>query len=195
MSSESDGAGRRYLAPYEGTVADNADPLRLGRVRVRIPGVCEPASAWALPFGGAGAGSKQRGFYDPPDVGADVLVFFIAGDVDRPRYTPGHWGAPGGAAETPGSAADEGSPGEAVKIKAYETDRYKVEFDHRVGKTRMVFLDKTSGDMIEFDGVARAITIKATTSINIQALGAIDIKGTAVTINGRLVAPTGTPIE
>ena len=46
----------RLLGMYVGYVTHRRDPDRLGRVRVCIPGVVEPHSAWAWPLGTAGGG-------------------------------------------------------------------------------------------------------------------------------------------
>ena len=49
----------RLLGLYVGYVTHRRDPERLGRVRVCIPGVLEPHSAWAWPLGTAGGGFKD----------------------------------------------------------------------------------------------------------------------------------------
>jgi Type VI secretion system/phage-baseplate injector OB domain len=81
----------RFYGKYRGLVADNADPLGLGRVRADVPAVLGDAtSGWALPcLPGAGNGS---GFHVVPPVGAGVWVEFEAGDPDYPVWTGGWWG-------------------------------------------------------------------------------------------------------
>lgn len=183
----------RHHGLYIGQVVDRADPEQLGRVRVRIPGLVEPASAWAFPLGTVGGGSDGRGFFAVPEVGAECGVLFHQGDVDHPYYLCGHWGKPGGASEIP-SPVREARGGDAPKVRAFETRRFVLVFDDRDGQEGLRIADKLSGDQIEFDGAAMGMTIKATSALLLQADGLVSIEGTTVVINGRLVLPTGGSI-
>ena len=183
----------RYPGLYIGEVADRDDPEGLGRVRVRIPGLVEPSSAWAFPLGTLGGGSDRRGFFSVPEKGAEVGVLFHQGDVDQPYYLCGHWGKPDGQAEVPEPV--RGLPKEeAPQIRAFETNRFLFVFDDREGKEALVVKDKTSGDQIEFDGAGMGITIKATSALLLKADGLVSIEGASVQINGRLVLPGPKPI-
>lgn len=183
----------RYPGLYIGEVADRDDPEGLGRVRVRIPGLVEPSSAWAFPLGTLGGGSDRRGFFSVPEKGAEVGVLFHQGDVDHPYYLCGHWGKPDGQAEVPEPV--RGLPKEeAPQIRAFETNRFLFVFDDREGKEALVVKDKTSGDQIEFDGAGMGITIKATSALLLKADGLVSIEGASVQINGRLVLPGPKPI-
>lgn len=209
MGEHDELGGRKYRAMYAGIVVDNKDPVKLGRVKLSVPGIVEPASDWAFPVGASGAGGPNRGFYFVPPVHATVCVWFLEGDIDRPYYAPGHWGqtAPG-SRETPGpvggykgSADRTGdddlstlSPADAVLVRAIETDRFIIIIDDRPGKERMILRDKKSEDQIEFDGVAYGITVRGTTAVRILADGAIDLRGASITLNGRAVLPSGKPI-
>lgn len=94
----------RLLGMYVGYVTKRDDEELLGRVRVCIPGVLEPESAWAWPLGTSGGGSKDRGFFAVPEEGAEVAVFFNQGNVDAPYYLAAHWGKPNGESEVPEEA-------------------------------------------------------------------------------------------
>jgi uncharacterized protein involved in type VI secretion and phage assembly len=193
MAGEFDTRDPRYTGLYIGHVVDRADPEQLGRVRIRIPGLVEPASAWAFPLGTVGGGSDRRGFFAVPEAGAEVGVLFHQGDVDHPYYLCGHWGKPGGATELPSPARDL-SKEDTPQVRAFETRRFLLVFDDRAGKESLRIQDKASGDQIEFDGVAMGITVKATSALLLQADGLISIEGTTVVINGRLVLPGGGAI-
>lgn len=196
MPSEHDGAGDpRHTAMYIGVVVDVADPKLLGRVRVRIPGVVEPASAWAFPIGTGGGGKTQRGHFAVPAVGSEVAVWFNQGDVDHPYYMAGHWGAPRGERETPGPVGDGTvAPEDAHLVRAYETEHYLVVIDERPD-TRGVFLaDKDLGDGFALDGRTKTLTVKATAGVTIESQGRLELRGLTVTINGRPVLPTGDSI-
>lgn len=193
MAGEFDTDDPRYTALYIGEVVDREDPEGLGRVRVRIPGLVDPASPWAFPLGTVGGGSDRRGFFSVPEKGAEVGVLFHQGDVDHPFYLCGHWGKPNGQAEVPEPA--RGLPKEETpQVRAFETKRFLLAFDDREGKEAFLIKDKKSGDQIEFDGVAMGITIKATAGLVLKADGLVNIEGAAVQINGRLVLPGPKPI-
>jgi len=193
VAGEFDTDDPRYTALYIGQVVDREDPESFGRVRVRIPGLVEPASAWAFPLGTLGGGSDRRGFFAVPEKGAEVGVLFHQGDVDHPYYLAGHWGKPGGSSEVPepvrGLAKDE-----APQVRAFETERFLLAFDDRSGKEALVIKDKKSGDQIEFDGAAMGITIKATAALLLKADGLVSIEAPSVQINGRIVLPSTKPI-
>ena len=83
MSGEFDTTDPRYTALYIGVVTNRKDPEGLGRVKVRIPGLIEPESDFALPLGTLGGGSDRRGLFAVPEVGAEVGILFNQGDVDH----------------------------------------------------------------------------------------------------------------
>lgn len=193
MNDDFDVPDHRLLGLHVGHVVDRADPLKLGRVRVRIPGLIQDASAWAFPLGTLGGGSDRRGFFAVPEDGAEVGVLFQEGDVERPWYLSGHWGSPGGATEVPGPAR-ELSKTETPQVRVLETRRFVLVFDDRAGHEALRIEDKLSGDQIEFDGTALGVTIQATSALFLKASGLINIEATTVVINGRLVLPTGGAI-
>lgn len=194
MTGEFDPRDPRHTGLYIGHVVDRADPEQLGRVRIRIPGLIEPASAWAFPLGTVGGGSDGRGFFAVPEVGAEVGVLFHQGDVDHPYYLCGHWGKPGGVTEVL-SPVRNMSASEAPQVRAFETRRFVLVFDDRVGQETLRIQDKAPGGaQIEFDGTVMGITLKATSALVLQADGLVSIEGTTVVINGRLVLPGGGSI-
>ncbi len=190
MPTEHDGDDRKFTALYMGTVTDNADPEKVGRVRINVPGVCEPSSAWAYALGWPGAGGKKRGTFAPPPVGAEVGVLFHQGDPDHPHYLTGHPGKGEAPEETEGGTSKEDAP----KVYAHESERWRFVVDDRPGKNKLSLTDKITGDVIEIDGAALAIRIQATSAIKITCDGAIDIKGSSLRIQNRVVVPNGKPI-
>jgi uncharacterized protein involved in type VI secretion and phage assembly len=193
MAGEFDTDDPRYTGLYIGQVVDRADPERLGRVRVQVPGLVEPASAWAFPLGTVGGGSDRRGFFAVPEVGAEVGVLFHQGDVDHPYFLCGHWGKPDGATEVPEPVKNL-SVADTPQVRAFETGRFLLVFDDRAGHEALVIKDKRSGDQLELDGVGMGITIKGTAALILKADGVVSIEGTTVVINGRLVLPGGGSI-
>lgn len=87
-------ASERRYGKYRGWVVDNADPEKLGRLRVSVPAVLgEDTSGWALPcfpFGG-GAG---HGWFAVPEIGAQVWVEFEEGDLNHMIWVGTFWRDP-----------------------------------------------------------------------------------------------------
>ncbi|MEV4701693.1 phage baseplate assembly protein V [Actinoplanes sp. NPDC049316] len=88
------------LGKFRGTVADNLDPERRGRLRVNVAGVHDfDPSSWALPaFPLAG---PQLGVFVLPKIGARVWLEFEQGDINTPIWT-GCWYD--SASDVPGDA-------------------------------------------------------------------------------------------
>jgi hypothetical protein len=193
MADEFDGHhDPRFTALYRGSVVSNDDPEKLGRVKVQVPGLIEPESAWALPFT-IGGGSEDSGLFWVPEVGAEVAVFFHQGDVDEPHYIAGNWRAPNGSSTAPERARGK-SAGEVHKVKVIETERWLIILDGSTTTPALIMKDKVSGDGIEYNALTRSMTINGTAALNITSVGNITIRGLGVTINGRPVLPSTDPI-
>ena len=85
-------------------------------------------------------------------------------------------------------------PEEAPQIRCIETPRFLVVFDDRAGKEALEIKDKASGDSLTFDGEQRAVKLKGTVALILEATGALNIQGLTVTINGRAVRNVNEPI-
>jgi hypothetical protein len=81
---------RQFFGKYRGKVADNVDPLHLGRLQVSVPSVLGEGVVWALPC--APYGGSQVGLFAVPPVEANVWVEFEAGDPDSPIWSGCFWG-------------------------------------------------------------------------------------------------------
>lgn len=189
MADEFDGSpDPKLLAPRTGVVVLNNDPEKLHRCRIKVPGIIDTMSGWALPIGALGGGGPRRGFFDVPPVGAEVVVFFIGGDVDNPRYIGGHWGR----GEVPTDVQDGGvTPDDAPKVHAFETDEWQLTFDDRPGKKSARLRHKATEAVVEIDGTQGAVNIEAPFLVNIKATGQVAIQALSITLNGRPVGPGG----
>ena len=179
----------RLLGMYVGYVTHRRDPDQLGRVRVCIPGVVEPHSAWAWPLGTAGGGFKDRGLFAVPEEGAEVAVFFNQGDVDAPYYLSAHWGKPDGESEVPEEAQKDPPDNRVIA-----TPTFRVELDESKDARKLKLTNRKTGDYLLFDAEENSITLEGTTAITIKAVGAISLEATQVTIAGRVVRPITDPI-
>ena len=179
---------------YDGVVVDNVDPLRLGRVRVMVPGLIEPASGWAMPIGGTGGGSTAQGFYRVPKIGAEVSVQFVQGNIDAPRFLVGPWGAPGGVPDSP-TYLHALSPVQAVQVGVLQTDRWEIVLDDRPGHEMLRIKDlRFDTDMVEIDGVSHGVTISGTAAVLIRSIGVMRLEALQIILNGRIVKPSEDPI-
>ena len=179
----------RMHGMYVGYVTKRNDEEQLGRVRVCIPGVLEPESAWAWPLGTVGGGSKDRGFFAVPEEGAEVAVFFNQGDVNAPYYLCAHWWKPGGESEVP-EEAQKDPPDNRV----FATPTFRIELDESEGEKKLKLTNRKTGDYLVFDAEENTITLEGTTAITIRAVGAISLEAAQITIGGRAVRPIADPI-
>jgi uncharacterized protein involved in type VI secretion and phage assembly len=161
---------QRFYGKYRGVVTENQDPLKMGRVKARVPDVLgkEP-SGWALPcmpFGG-----NNMGFYAIPDVDARVWMEFEQGDPDYPIWSGCWWGSQD---ELPSEASD--SPYDRVVIKT--------------SQQQVIILD---------DSVAGQITIQTSTGqtivMNSDSIKIDNGQGATVELSGPSVAINDDALE
>lgn len=87
----------RYYGKYRGTVVNNIDPMKMGRLMVQVPDVHGIVpSTWAMPC--VVSSGIQNGMLWVPAIGAGVWVEFEQGNSDYPIWVGGWWGS---AAEVP----------------------------------------------------------------------------------------------
>jgi hypothetical protein len=140
----------KHHGMFPGLVVDNLDPQKRGRVKVEVPGLCEPSTNWALPIGGShSSGEANRGGFDPPKVGAAVVVAFLDGDIDHPVYLGGWRAAPGGVTDAPTMVTQASKEDAATKLKVYETDAYTVAFNEGSTGPTFAITHKASATRVE----------------------------------------------
>jgi uncharacterized protein involved in type VI secretion and phage assembly len=165
----------RYLGKYRATVVNNVDPMRQGRIQVRVPDVLgEATSSWAMPcFPVAG---PQAGVYVVPTVGAGVWAEFEQGDVSYPIWV-GCWY--GSSSEVPADALI-GNPAQP---------NYVVQTQ---GRHTLVMSDVPGGEGITLKTVTGASIVINDAGIVIDnGRGArIALVGPTVTINQGALAVT-----
>jgi uncharacterized protein involved in type VI secretion and phage assembly len=170
----------RFYGKYRGLVVDNADPERLGRLKLRVPSVLgnEVVTGWALPCVPYG-GDVNQGMLFIPEVGAGVWVEFEEGDLEFPIWVGTFWSKPGGDSELPHPNAADGSEASAVQdpptrkiIKTLK--KHTIQFEDSDGDERIIISDGQSENCIVFskDGIVinnKSNVIKMTDqSISIQ---------------------------
>jgi len=151
-----------YFGTYQGTVTDNADPQKIARVRVRVPGFLEPQSGWAHPRGGSGStGASGLGAYDVPPIGATVLLSFLSGNIDAPQYE----GAWHGLQEQ--NSVVPADPKDADKVKVFESARFLIVLNGVGGSEELLVKDKSTGDLISM--TPSKLQVKSSSQVEIDA--------------------------
>ena len=134
---------QQYFGKYRGQVANNIDPMLMGRVQVSVAAVLgDGRMSWAMPcapYAGSGVG-----FFCVPPVGANVWVEFEAGDPDYPIYSGGFWGV----GEAPAAPA-------IPQMKVWKTDSVTIIINDLPG---------AGGLTIEVSPPAVAVPLKMTFS-------------------------------
>jgi phage protein D len=90
LVSQGTGGRERYFGVVVGIVTDNADPDKLGRVKVQYPWLSDDAESYWARLVAPGAG-KEYGVVWVPQVGDEVLVAFQHGDPGQPVVLGGMW--------------------------------------------------------------------------------------------------------
>lgn len=106
---------REFFGKYRGQVVTNQDPLKLGRVRVKVPSVLgDQEENWAMPA--VPYAGPNVGFFMIPPQDAHVWVEFECGDPDYPIWTGCFWLD---ANEVPVTSSDQQ---ERPQFKVIKTD-------------------------------------------------------------------------
>jgi uncharacterized protein involved in type VI secretion and phage assembly len=164
----------RFYGKYRGTVVNNVDPLKMGRLMVQVPDVLGSSpSSWAMPC--LPISGKQMGMFVLPQIGAGVWVEFEQGDPDYPIWVGCWWGS---AAEVPALA--QAAPPGVDNFVVQTTGQNTLMISDVPGPTGGFLLKSTTGALI-------AINQTGITISNGQG-ATIMMTGPTVTINqGALV--------
>ncbi len=150
----------RHYGKYRGTVADNEDPRKQGRIKVQVPEILgDVDSGWALPC--APYAGEQTGAYAVPPVGAGVWVEFEAGEVSRPIWAGCWWGSDKLPTDEEGASATPD-----VKITRSEEGLLLALHDD----SQTIALSDAKGEnILKIEVQKGVVTVKAKTKIVIEA--------------------------
>lgn len=157
----------KFEGIYRGTVTDNNDPDRQGKVRVRVYPMFADIDAALLPWAimscpiwdGAGVGT---GWFALPDVGTNVYCMFEQGSPYQPIII--------------GEAPDA--------IKGLPTERTTNYPNRKVLKTSggvIIYIDDSTGE-IKLQNAETTITIKGG-DVTMTTSGDIVISGASINLN------------
>lgn len=156
-------ASQRYLGKYRGAVVDNADPERLGRVRVTVPSLfgADVVTGWALPCVPVG-GMPGQGWFAVPRVGAGVWVEFEEGDLEFPVVTGTFWSAPDAAPEPPvavdGDGADIGISDPPTRTILTTAKGHTIQIEDADDSELVLIVEATHGHVVLLDSTGIRIT-------------------------------------
>lgn len=173
---------------WPGTVVDRNDPLKLGRIKVSVPGILEDDSAWALPRAG---GAPQFGCVNVPPIGADVFVQFLGGRIEKPIWEPGPHGLEEGFFE-------HVDPDTHV----FGIGPFRLLIDNREGQRELhayVVRDVAGTEErvieLEVNFETNSARLFATTALQLEAIGLVDINANGdVQVKGRKILPRDATI-
>lgn len=148
---------QKYYGKYPGLVCDNTPPgndpenkgkIHRGEIQVQVPGILEeteggtgeqPIVVWAKPC-------FHPGYFVMPEVGAQVWVEFVAGDINVPVWT-GVWYP---LEQAPQTVTDE-APTDRQKIMRTASG-HVIQLDDTDGKEKIVIRHKhKDGPQIQID--------------------------------------------
>jgi hypothetical protein len=182
----------RYYGVQFGFVTDIADPMGLHRVKVNIDGIAEPETDWLFPMIDGG-GSADRGGHIVPDVGAKCAVWFHNGDPQgQGVYQPVAWSNGDAGSEVPYDARNAGA--KAHLVQTLRVGRIIATVDETPGSESFKIYDAQGGFSFQCDLVKKIAALTGLVGLQLSSTGQVDITGIEVTINGRRVNTTSSPI-
>lgn len=125
-----------FFGLYRGSVTDNNDPERRGRLKVLVPQVLGMSEVWAMPC--VPYAGPQRGLYLMPEIGTGLWLQFEAGDPSFPVWVGMFW-----------NEGDIAEADAAPTVKYLKTTKFTVR------------IDDDEGEMIVEDDQGSKITINA----------------------------------
>lgn len=172
---------------YTGIVTDNNDPEKLGRVKVKIP-VLDDRNALDWARVAMLAAGQDRGTVFIPDVGDEVLVAFLLGDVRQPVVIGALWNS---QKKPPASPRNDRAP---YKIRSRSGHELMLDDDNSDGK---IVLRTKGGQQLELSDKGSAVQLRNKNGHTITIKGGsneIEIKcgGSKVTLNNSGVSIEST---
>jgi phage baseplate assembly protein V len=181
---------RRYYGVAEAIVTAVDDPAREGRVKIQMPWFNEQMETEWCRVRQFYAGNGYGAFF-VPEVGDEVLIAFIHGDMRFPIILGGLYNGQ----DLPPSFRDADKDEKMIRTKA----GHQITMDDTSGSEKITIVDKSGKNSIEIDTSGDSITItsttgklklsadsveiKATAGITIEAGANTDIKGTTINLN------------
>lgn len=156
---------RRFYGKYRGFVVENADPEKLGRLKLRVPSILgdNVVTGWAMPCVPYG-GDANQGMLFIPEVDAGIWVEFEEGDLEFPIWVGTFWSKPGGDSELPipnqpNVKDEENSVQDPPTRKIIKTlKKHTIQFEDKDGEEMITIVEGENGHVITLnkDGISIA---------------------------------------
>jgi uncharacterized protein involved in type VI secretion and phage assembly len=165
----------RFYGKYRGTVRNNVDPQRIGRIQVIVPDVSSSVlTSWALPC--APVAGNSTGMFAIPPVDAAVWVEFEQGDPDYPIWVGCFWGA---ASEVPALAHPDKLPLSHITLQTVA--RHGIVISDLPGPTGGILLQSPGGAKIIINDTG--ITIENGQGASLKLVGpTVNVNSGALTV-------------
>ncbi len=152
----------------EALVVDNKDPQQLGRVKVKFVSLPEtPESDWArlvMPMAG-----KERGWMTIPEIGDEVLVAFVHGDIHNAIVV----GSLYNGVDTPPYANEDGDN----NLRVFQSrSGHRVTFDDTSGSERVEMVLHNEEIRIIWDAIEKTLSLYSGKDIIVEAKETISLK-------------------
>ena len=165
----------RHYGKYRGTVLNNDDPLRIGRLQAAVPELKKlDPMAWAMPC--LPLAGTNSGLFAVPMVGSGVWIEFERGDLNHPIWVGGFWNS---AAEVPVLA--NSVPPAVSGITLQTASKNGLVISDVPGPAGGILIQAASGAMISIGD--SGVTISNGQGAIITLTGpAVDVNGGALTV-------------
>jgi len=127
---------KQFWGKYRGRVADNKDPLKIGRIKPLVPAISDKELNWAMPC--APYAGPKVGFFAIPPLDADVWIEFEGGDPNYPIWVGGFWQTAEAKTVPPDATGPE--------RKVWQSDKMVLILDDKAGEFTAK-MDTASGTM------------------------------------------------
>jgi uncharacterized protein involved in type VI secretion and phage assembly len=207
---------QKYYGKFRGFVADNQDPEKRGRLKLRVPSVLgDTETGWALPcfpFGGLAG----HGLFLVPENDAQVWVEFEEGDLAHPIWTGTFW-------QRKDDVPAEATEGDGTKTRLLktvsghllrfddETDKEKLQILHPKGTEvaidekgiltltdsggSKVTLDPDAGKLVVEDSNGNTLTLDSSGTVVEDKNGnKIEMAAAGINVEGQKVVVKGTQV-
>lgn len=183
-------------------VTNTKDPEKEGRIKVKFLGQGIANETTWIRVASFIAGKDRGGFF-LPEVGDEVLVAFIRGNIDLPVVIGSLWSS---ADKPPEQNADGKNNVKVIKTRAghqvtfnddTQTKKANIEIkssgghtitlDDAAGKEKIEIKDKSGGNKIIIDATKKAITIQSAMKLDIKAKMITIEAQAALTLKGKII--------
>ena len=179
-----------------GVVSDSNDPLKQGRVKVQLPWLAaDYATSWArVCYPGAG---PERGFFNVPNVGDEVLVMFEHGDPRQPYIVGSLYN---GKDKVPNDAVLDSGDGSVVKRTWVNTKKHSITLNDKAGEEGITitlngdshfFALKKDDDVVQVHSNGKTVVIGKKGIEITSDSGDVTIKG----VNVKIEASAGLELK